>query len=365
VRKTLGILVISLVLALAGTINAEDVAILELDTGLQVQQVKWSSDNQLLAVATDQGVKIYDLSLEEAVVQPESDIYIRSVEWSPDGAYLAASTADNEIFIWETPSSEEGYALLETIREENPRFIISTLAWSPDNTKLAAIITDPGEIPCAECFFSNIRIWDTKNWTAGILLDGTYRYVTDRIVWNSDSIRLAGGGYFFCPEEELIAGICNYQYGGESFFIADSNTGQQLEIYPMPHEPTDLTWQDENFLSVISGGDFISFDTQTQYVDAEIDQLRMGFPAYKIASAIDSRLAFIATLDDKVILWDIPTQSTLQAIEFPKVTGLDLTTDGKHLAIFSETGNLAVWEVEYLPIPTHLPTVTPLLSNEE
>jgi WD40 repeat protein len=56
-----------------------------------------------------------------------------ALAWSPDGKYLATSQANGEIQIWDASLDANTGTPLGTYQTHNAQ--ITTLAWSPDNSK--------------------------------------------------------------------------------------------------------------------------------------------------------------------------------------------------------------------------------------
>jgi WD40 repeat protein len=120
------------------------------------QYVEWSPDGQKLAHFFSNGdekfIFISDLATEAAlkIVEPTRGD-LQALSWSPNGHWLAISTGstfedritDNVIHIWNMETYEIVFSL------EGHTDLVSTIAWSPDGTKLASGSWD-----------GTIRIWD-------------------------------------------------------------------------------------------------------------------------------------------------------------------------------------------------------------
>ena len=67
-----------------------------------MEQVAFSPDGSLLAVATSIGVYLYDAETLDMVRFIETEEWVRSVAFSPDGLILAVGLEDGTVRLWQT-----------------------------------------------------------------------------------------------------------------------------------------------------------------------------------------------------------------------------------------------------------------------
>ncbi len=97
-----------------------------------VNQVAYSPDGRLLAVASSLGAYLYDAETLEEVRFIESDAGVLSVAFSPDGTTLASGSYDGTVRLWRVADG----SLLRTL--EGHTGGVESVAFSPDGATLAS-----------------------------------------------------------------------------------------------------------------------------------------------------------------------------------------------------------------------------------
>jgi hypothetical protein len=102
-----------------------------------VADLAWHPSGELLAVAREAGVEIWDLrsSTTLATLKGHTD-WVYAVAWSPDGTHLATAGDDRVARIWDPTT---GTTLATLTGHTGP---VQAVAWSPDGTHLATAGTD-------------------------------------------------------------------------------------------------------------------------------------------------------------------------------------------------------------------------------
>src|SRR5512145_3142614 len=100
----IGILIATILLFwLPRTLKAQDISpSLQLTTQTELYDARWSPDGQVLAVAGDWGVKIFDANLQEIAHLQGHTGSVVSVTWNPNSQQLASAggIGDGTIRIW-------------------------------------------------------------------------------------------------------------------------------------------------------------------------------------------------------------------------------------------------------------------------
>ena len=153
----------------------ENIATLQGHTDL-VTTIAYSRDGTLLASGSqDKTVKLWAVSTGEIIATLQGhEKRIFSIAFSPDGTKLASGSEDTSIRLWEVPTGKALYTLggvnspqvgVEVLPVPRPgqdiselqiddavdpepeiiRGLVFSVAFSPDGTKLAAVVLDSGE----------------------------------------------------------------------------------------------------------------------------------------------------------------------------------------------------------------------------
>lgn len=65
----------------------------------------WDASGQLLAIAGEQAVSIWEVGSGESITRlPHDAPYAHRVAWAPDGTFVVASLCGDRVRLWETPS---------------------------------------------------------------------------------------------------------------------------------------------------------------------------------------------------------------------------------------------------------------------
>lgn len=139
-------------------------------------------DGAIIALATTQGIALYDLRTFKLLRSLDEESYAFSIDWSPDGKKLAAGMGSGEsaefeglasLRVWDTPTWQVVFdqPILEHER-------ILDVAWSPDG-RLLAMSTD----------VSGVMVWDTSSGQRVSYQTG-FASSVQSISWSPDGTRL-------------------------------------------------------------------------------------------------------------------------------------------------------------------------------
>lgn len=152
------VLVLLIGLALAAPVVAQE----DEAPRLWLNDLTWSPDGSLLAVASNYGVIVYDLTTDVPEIrwQLATDEAVQRVRFSPNGAWLAgglgfSGALDGWLAIWDAQTGAE------IVQFKANRFVVDTIAFSPDGSQIAA---GGGYGLTRMCGDYNVRVWDTATW---------------------------------------------------------------------------------------------------------------------------------------------------------------------------------------------------------
>lgn len=237
-------------------------------------------DGSTIALATTQGIVLYDLHSFERLRVLDEDSYAFSIDWSPDGAKLAAGVGSGEntefeglasVRVWDTTTWQMIFnqPILEHER-------ILDVAWSPDN-RLLAMSTD----------FSGVIVWDTVSGQP-ISQQTGFAASVQSISWSPDGTRLLAS-------HDLAYGIRRWRISDdEAVRLFDQRVGASNNVAWSP----DGEW----IASTHSYGDICLWQASNnrckRFIPAHVTA------AFSLAWSPDS--ARIASGGGAIRIWDVP-----------------------------------------------------------
>ena len=236
--------------------------ILGLNVKAELNDIAWSPDAQLLAVAGDWGIRLFTSALREtgSIVVPD-DAAILALSWRPDGLQLAGGSAQGTVYVWDRQVKTDRLTLAETLATNHKW--VSCVAWSPDGTRLAVLGMDQ-PIGYLDPLGTG-EVWDAADWRVITTLPAPLVAPMERLAWSSDGTRIAGGGNL----AEFTTGCAACEYGTLAY-IADATTGEAIQsINSLAFG--DLAWHASQRLAVIDIG-FMLFDTSNGLATPMLDE---------------------------------------------------------------------------------------------
>lgn len=147
-----------------------------LETTDEMWQVKWNPKGKVLAIATNDGLKLYDEQLQ-LVAQALKGITVFGISWRPDGEQIAV-TNGKRIEIWNWDNSAKTLTPNSTLTGNDKQIGVF---WSPDGKRIASIeVFDcKDEIDC----LSHIQLWNGTTYQFDKSLPDIYLFVFQYAVY--------------------------------------------------------------------------------------------------------------------------------------------------------------------------------------
>jgi|GEM_PF-1161391 len=318
-----------------------------------VHGLEYSSDGELLASASDEGIKLWDKASRQ---EPQSLIghphYVHNVAFSPDGQLLASGGQESEVMIWSTTQDRPKLTLNGHVGPiSHVAFSHSTLAtaddtavklWDPDTGQERCVFLGSNNISSVSLSQSGnllalgdgdgtLRIWDTHNERALQNIEG-----------NSGSIL----SLTFSPDERRLAS-CS---ADNRVRIWDTDNGRQLRSFVIKGAKIkSLAYSPDGQLLATCNRDGLKIWDERE--GRLLHQLK-GHTDVVLDAAFNpngNRLASCSA-DGTVKLWDVSTGQELRTLKAhtDHVQGIAFSTDGMRLVSCSKDRTIKIWDARPL-----------------
>ncbi len=264
--------------------------------------------------------------------QVEYDPFIISIiTWSPDGTQYAIGggtppcNLDDKtgygIKIYDGTTSE----IITTLLGHNCP--VSSLAWSPDGTKLASVSSVIGE---------TIMIWDVKTGQLITELQGS-GLGGDSLSWHPDGTRIAG---IFLPRSPSGAA-----------YIWDATTGIGTLTEPLdggaPTPVSEVKWSPDGHLLATAHdkGDSINiWDAQTLTLVKTLQVNHTNW-VFSLDWSPDSQSIVTSDKDGNILITNVNTRSTTTLSSPGWIEHIVWNIDGRRLAVANSDTGVEIWDV--------------------
>jgi WD40 repeat protein/formylglycine-generating enzyme required for sulfatase activity len=315
-----------------------------------VEEVAFSPDGTLLAVASSLGVHVYNAETLEEVFLIESDAWLTSVAFSPDGQTLASGALDDTVRLWRVSDG----ALLHILEAEG----VNSVAFSPDGQTLASGSWD-----------ETVRLWQVSDEALLHILEGHTEGVRS-VTFSPDGQTLASGSWddtvrlWRVSDGALLHTLEGHTGDVES--VAFSPDGQTLASGA---DDTVRLWRvsDGALLHTLEGyardvrsvafspdGRILALGS---YANAKLWQVSDGallrtledYTDYVTSMAFspDGHTLALGARDDPVRLWRVSDGALLHTLKghIDNVTSVAFSPDGQILASGSWDKTVRLWQV--------------------
>lgn len=217
-----------------------DQPLAKINAGAEINQVGWDASGNILAVATLDGLRLYDINLQ-LVAQVRQGVVVNSVSWNPNGLQLAM-TNGNAIEIWNWNSSTQSLTLAHTLHRSAESMAVY---WSPDGARIASLEALEWDKGSSDLQPAIILIWDAKTFQLQKTIPGTYVF---------NRLYTLGNALDWKPNREpIIAGIGHrvrivdnemFHETGLIAYILDAVTGEIVkDISLLGPYALSIAWQ--------------------------------------------------------------------------------------------------------------------------
>jgi WD40 repeat protein/tRNA A-37 threonylcarbamoyl transferase component Bud32 len=280
--------------------------------GAVVNQVAFSPDGHLLAVASSLGLHLYNAEKLAKVRFISTVAWLNSVAFSPDGRLLAFASDDCMVKIWDVTTGQER----RTLSGHTARVL--SVAFSPDSCLIASASDD--------CM---VKIWD--------MATGKERRTIRGHTFGMSSVA-------FSPDGRLLASAS----ADGTVKIWNVVTSQELRAL-CGHTASVRSVAFSPDSCLIASG---SWDNTVKIWDVERGQEQHTLSGHthelnSVAFSPDGHLLASASWDGTVKIWDVATGQELHTLTEHAAAVLSVTfsPDGRFLASASRDGTVLLWEV--------------------
>ena len=279
----------------------------------RIEEVAFSPDGSLLAVASRIGIWFYDAATSRELallLGHTSDVY--SVTFSPDGSTLASGSRDNTVKLWDV-ATRRNIATLE-----GHRHWVNLVAFSPDGSTLASGSWD-----------NTVKLWDVATRRNVATLTG-HRDGVLSVSFSPDGSTLVSGSHDNTVKLWDVATRRNIA-------TLEGHSGSVGSVSFSPDGSTLASGSRDNTVKL--------WDVATRRNTATLRGHR-GWVRSVSFSPDGSTLAS-GSRDNTVKLWDVATRQNTATLEghTSEVYSVSFSPDGSTLASGSRDNTVKLWDV--------------------
>jgi WD40 repeat protein len=313
-----------------------------------IYAVDWHPDGQVLAVATENGLWLFDSSLEEIGQLIGHTDAVYWVDWNEAGTRLASASKDTTVRIWNTVDTSPTYGTtIQTLHDSDQ---ITFVGWAPlvnDNRLVTTTISEIFESSEGATVTQTIRIWNADSGQIEHQLGEVTRGAFE-VVWSPDSSSVTASG--LVTNLGFVVSTWNAQTGQ---IMGTSNPFLE-RIISMSWRPNTntITLADAN--ARIFFVDASNFQRQALLNYSTYSLFTLDWDSSGDQFAIGDRRGNILVLDGAT------GQDLVRLENNPGFIGQVVwSPTDTEIASISAYSNIRIWDVSNLPTVTGTPTLTP------
>jgi WD40 repeat protein len=294
------------------------------DVGSNVKSLAWSPDGKILAAATDKAKILWSSDGKLLATIPGS---ANTLRWSPDGQILAAAVPGKSVYFYSV--QPEGDLLPASIYLDPPESFMKggyLVAWKPDGKQFASASLD------------GILLWNADGSYAGLVSE-TLGQISS-LAWSPDSSKLAVGVVNPYKVLDIFGWLPGASNSGPPGRRYDTLTGR-----PVDSPITALAWSPDGKTIATSSYGGKNIDLWTPDGNQIGKYTNSSFAGIiSLAWSPDGKTIAIACEDKVIWLWSPETKIAEALVGHTEaVTALAWTSDSQTLASASLNGRIMLW----------------------
>jgi len=279
----------------------------------------FSHNGAMIAIQADKMIQVWEISSGKELAEVKNNDYISQIAFSPDDTKIAACSSDNTARVWDVFSGKELARMVHNAT-------VARVIFSPDGTKIATASQD-----------NTVRIWDAcfEKEVATF--------------WHDDKVKSA----IFNLNGTKIATVCD----DKTAQIWDSSSGKELQRLNLNGSVISLVSSPEGF-RIATVSDDSTIRIQDAFFGQELASLTLGPCMYDSTSKAiicavynavfnqnGSKLA-ISGYSGDIRIWDIFSgkEPMILTKEDGTVASIAFSPDGKRIA-GGYYGSVYIWDV--------------------